>query len=217
MSERIEQELEDAAAFYPRSHSKSSSVRGNTMREIEIRPLKLSDLLAVTRLVVGYTSPERYVVAKQESPEYTTISLRLESLPQPYVKEFTTDEETMGIYRDLLRGKYCFGVYDGEQLVAVNMAEYHLWNRTFWVWEFHVAENYRGQGIGRELMEFMCGQAYEAGARVVLVETQNTNVPAIRFYRTLGFAIEGIDLSYYDPESLDVGDEIAVFMKRHIS
>ncbi|MCA9934707.1 MAG: GNAT family N-acetyltransferase [Ardenticatenaceae bacterium] len=186
------------------------------MSEIEIRPLKLSDLLAVARLVVGYSTHEIYVVEKQESPEQTVVSLRLEAVPEPYTREFTTDEETMAIYRDLLRGDYCFGVYKGEQLVAITMAEYHAWNRTFWIWEFHVEESHRGQGIGRQLMEFMCHQAYEAGARVVLVETQNTNVPAIRFYRALGFAIEGLDLSYYDPESLDVGDEIAVFMKRHV-
>lgn len=186
------------------------------MSEIAIRPLKLSDLLAVTRLVVGYTSHEMYVVEKQETPEQTTISLRLEPLPTPYNKEFTSDEETMGIYRDLLRGKFCFGAYDGAQIVAIAMAELHAWNRTFWVWEFHVAESHRGQGIGRTLLEFLCDQAYEAGARVVLVETQNTNVPAMRFYRALGFAIEGLDLTYYDPENLDVGDEIAIFMKRHI-
>ncbi len=186
------------------------------MSEIEIRPLTLSDLLAATRLVVGYSSPEIYVVEKQESPEQTVISLRLQSLDEPYTREFTSDEESMAIHRDLLRGKYCFGAYDGEQMVAVAMAELHVWNRTFWVWEFHVAESHRGQGIGRQLMEFMCDEAYEAGARVVLVETQNTNVPAIRFYRALGFAIEGLDLTYYDPESLDVRGEIAVFMKRHV-
>lgn len=186
------------------------------MSKIEIRPLKLSDLLAVTRMVVGYTSHEKYVVEKRESPEQTTISLRLEPLPQPYVKEFTTDEETMGIYRDLLRGKYCFGVYDGAQMVAAAMAEYHVWNRTFWLWEFHVAEDHRGQGIGRQLMEFMCAEAYEAGARLVLAETQNTNVPAILFYRALGFAIEGIDLTYYDPENLAGAEEVAIFMKRHV-
>ncbi len=186
------------------------------MREIEIRPLHLSDLLAITRLITGYTSPEKYVVEKQETPEQTTISLRLEPLPEPYVKEFTTDEETMGIYRDLLRGQYSFGAYVGTQLVGVAMAELHAWNRTFWLWEFHVAASHQGQGVGRQLMEFVCNTAYEAGARLALVETQNTNVPAIRFYHALGFAIEGVDLTYYDPENLAGAEEIAIFMKRHV-
>lgn len=186
------------------------------MGEIAIRPLKLSDLLAVTRLINGYTSAEKYVVEKKESPEQTTITLRLETLPEPYMKEFTTDAETMAIYRDLLRGKYCFGAYMADRLTAVALAEYHVWNRTFWLWEFHVSAAYQGQGIGRVLLEHMCAQAYEAGARLILAETQNTNVPAIRFYRALGFAIEGIDVSYYDPENAIVGDEIAIFMKRHI-
>lgn len=186
------------------------------MREIEIRPLKLPDLLAVTRLITGYTSREKYIVERHESTEQFYISLFLQPLQEPYTREFTTDEETLAIYRDLLRGKYCFGAYVADQLTAVALAEYHVWNRTFWLWEFHVAEAHQQQGIGRVLMEHMCAQAYEAGARLILAETQNTNVPAIRFYRALGFAIEGIDVSYYDPENAVVGDEIAIFMKRHI-
>ncbi len=186
------------------------------MNDVDIRPLKLPDLLAVTRLMTGYTSQEKYVVERRETPTRFSLSLRLEPLAQPYTRQFTTDPETMAIYRDLLRGKYAFGAYMGEQLTAVALAEMHLWNRTFWLWEFHVSPAYQRQGIGRRLMEFVCAQAYEAGARLVLVETQNTNVPAIRFYRALGFAIEGVDVSYYDPENSEAGDEIAIFMKRHL-
>jgi ribosomal protein S18 acetylase RimI-like enzyme len=37
-------------------------------------------------------------------------------------------------------------------------------------------------------------------------------VPAIEFYRKVGFEIEGIDLSYYD-----MTEEVAVFMKRELA
>jgi ribosomal protein S18 acetylase RimI-like enzyme len=47
------------------------------------------------------------------------------------------------------------------------------------------------------------------------VETQNTNVPAIRFYRSLGFHLEGIDVSFYSNDDLTSG-EVALFLKRRL-
>ncbi len=43
----------------------------------------------------------------------------------------------------------------------------------------------------------------------------NTLVPAIDFYRAVGFAVEGIDLSYYTND--DLNNEVAVFMKRRLT
>ena len=49
------------------------------------------------------------------------------------------------------------------------------------------------------------------GMRVIVCETQNTNVPAIRFYQRMGFTLDGIDLSFYETI-----DEVAFFMKRKV-
>jgi ribosomal protein S18 acetylase RimI-like enzyme len=51
--------------------------------------------------------------------------------------------------------------------------------------------------------------------RVLVCETQSTNVPAIRFYRALGFVLEGLDLSLYSNHDYPDG-EIAIFMKRYL-
>jgi len=61
----------------------------------------------------------------------------------------------------------------------------------------------------------LADKARVAGFRVLVLETQNTNVPAIRFYRKAGFEVEGIDLSYYSNTDITDG-EIAIFMKRKI-
>ena len=55
----------------------------------------------------------------------------------------------------------------------------------------------------------------ENGCRVMVCETQNTNVPAIRFYRNIGFEVGAVDLSYYTNNDL-TEFEVAVFMKRFI-
>lgn len=59
----------------------------------------------------------------------------------------------------------------------------------------------------------MIPMGYSFGA--INLETQNTNVNAIRFYRRSGFEIEGIDLSYYTNDDVE-GGEVAIFMKRKL-
>ncbi len=84
------------------------------------------------------------------------------------------------------------------------------------VWEFHVAEAYQRRGIGRHLMDALTEKARFAGLRVITLGTQNTNLPAIDFYRAVGFELDGIDLSYYTNH--DMTDfEVALFMKRKLS
>ncbi len=73
----------------------------------------------------------------------------------------------------------------------------------------------RRRGIGRQLMEMLTERGRAAGMRTVVCETQNTNLPAIRFYRKLGFRFEGIDLSYYSNHDFPDG-EIAIFMKKRL-
>lgn len=51
--------------------------------------------------------------------------------------------------------------------------------------------------------------------RAVVCETQNTNVAAIRFYRRMGFDIEGVDLSYYSNQDCPDG-EVALFLKKRL-
>ena len=64
-------------------------------------------------------------------------------------------------------------------------------------------------------MEAAIEKAKAANLRIVTCETQNTNVPAIRFYRKLGFHMEALNLSLYTNEDYPDG-EIALFMKRKL-
>ena len=65
------------------------------------------------------------------------------------------------------------------------------------------------------LMSALTKIAKDNDCRVMVCETQNTNLPAIRFYRAAGFEIDSLDLSYYtntDPEDF----EVALFMKKKL-
>ena len=184
---------------------------------VEIKTLTELDPDSLTRLVTGYVSNGKYTVSKTESDDHSLIGLELVSLERPYFKRFPPpDGEAMRRYLDALQYELSLGAYEGELLVGIVVAEPQMWNKSLWVWEFHVAETHRRRGIGRQMMEALAEKGRGSGLRIVVCETQNTNVPAIRFYRGVGFKIEGIDLSYYSNDDWSEG-EVAVFMKRRLA
>ena len=184
---------------------------------VEIKTLTELAPDSLTRLVTGYVSNAKYAVSKTELDNRAVIGLELVGLESPYVKRFPPpDEEAMQRYTDALRYGLSLGAYEGDQLVGVVVAELQRWNGSLWVMEFHVAETHRRQGIGRQMMEELVERGRASGLRIVVCETQNTHVPAIHFYRRVGFNIEGIDLSYYSNDDWPEG-EVAVFMKRRLA
>lgn len=183
----------------------------------EIRPLTEQDISQLERIVTGYITDAHYRVAWLETEEETSLVLRLAKLERPILKRYNhLDAETLQQYRQVPQHGYSFGAFEGEKLVGAILAEPHTWNNSLWVWELDVAESYRGQGIGRQLMEALIDKGTAAGFRTITCETQNINVPAIRFYRRMGFRMEGADISYYSNEDLYPRGEIAVFMKRRL-
>lgn len=183
---------------------------------INIRSLAQLNPDDLLRLVTGYTSDSKYPVSKIESEQQFSLTLELVSLPQSYRKHYDhLDVETLEHYRQISVLGFSFGAYLVEQCVGIALAEPRHWNKSLWVWELHVAETYRRRGIGRQLVETLAEQARTAGLRTLVCETQNTNVPAVRFYRKVGFCLEGIDLSHYSNNDYPDG-EIAVFMKKRL-
>ena len=73
-----------------------------------------------------------------------------------------------------------------------------------------------GAGDGAAADGGVAGRAAAAGLRAVVCETQNTNVGAIRFYRRLGFTLDGVDVSHYTNHDMEPGGTVAVFMKRRL-
>jgi streptothricin acetyltransferase len=187
---------------------------------MDVKPIAIRNLEEVSeadlrRLITGYTSTERYRVSKSETEQHTELILDLENLDHPYHKVWVLTDDDLEHYSRLVTDGHCLAAYDASGIVGLALAEVRRWNRTFWIWEFHVAEGYRRWGIGRKLMDALDEKARKLSLRTMLVETQNTNVPAIRFYRSVGFSIEGVDLSYYT--NYDMTDfEVAIFMKRKV-
>jgi ribosomal protein S18 acetylase RimI-like enzyme len=165
--------------------------------------------------MTGYTTTSKYVVEKAEQIDLVTVTLRLVTLTEPYVKTFPQPPDEMNRYQRIVEQGASLGVYDGGRLVGLAIAESRHWNRSLWVWEIGVEEEYRRAKIGTRLVEALVALARNLDLRVIVCETQNTNVPAIEFYKSTGFVIDGIDLSYYTNTDATTG-EVALFMKKKL-
>ncbi|MEK7517755.1 MAG: GNAT family N-acetyltransferase [Patescibacteria group bacterium] len=59
-----------------------------------------------------------------------------------------------------------------------------------------VAKTARGKGIGRELVESVLNKFENWGAKKIIVETQMTNIPALKLYQSCGFKIADSHLTF---------------------
>ena len=183
---------------------------------IEVRALANLNPADLKRIASGYSSNEKYEVLQNESRNRVAIELRLIALKQSYIKKYEHfDDETIRRYNLILKEGFSIGAFDDDLLIGLAIGEAHSWNQSLWMHEFHVAETHRNLGIGKRLMECAVERAKEAELRIIVCETQNTNVAAVEIYRKLGFKIEGIDLSYYSNADYPDG-ETAIFMKRKL-
>ncbi|MCB8944777.1 MAG: GNAT family N-acetyltransferase [Ardenticatenaceae bacterium] len=182
---------------------------------IDIRPLTTLTLPDFQRIASGYRADKQYAVTYTTTAGGVAFTLEPVWLAQPFIKEWTHEADTIARYAAILAAGYSFGAYAGVMLVGIVVAEAHEWNHSLWVWEFHVATDYRHHGIGRRLMASVVEKAREAKFRVIVCETQNTNGTGIDIYRQLGFQVEGVDISYYTNQDYPDG-EVAVFMKRRL-
>lgn len=91
---------------------------------------------------------------------------------------------------------------------------YERWNRRQVITDLLVDARVRRRGVARRLLAAVTATAVDKGARETWLETQNVNVPAIRAYQALGFAITGCDTTLYDePYAM----ERAVYLSRPVA
>ena len=61
-----------------------------------------------------------------------------------------------------------------------------------------VAASYRGQGIGRQMLEYLLREVKTLGIGDCTLEVRVSNTPAIRLYESLGFHGEGVRPRFYE-------------------
>ena len=133
---------------------------------------------------------------------YTTVGLL------PGKKRYDTDEFDYTTYVDnpekAVYLAYVDGQIAGELLLRIN------WNKFAWVEGIGVDRKFRRMGIGRALISRGHQWAKDNKLPGIMVETQDNNVGACRFYESCGFVIKGFDTGLYGASDR-YSDEIALF------
>lgn len=65
------------------------------------------------------------------------------------------------------------------------------------LWDIRVSPPFRSKGVGSALLAAAEAWATKRGARELKVETQNINVPACRFYKSLGCQLRHVNAGVY--------------------
>lgn len=113
----------------------------------------------------------------------------------PFVHAYAQDEiDLNGCIRS--RDGVVFLAYaDGE--IAGQVIVTKWWNLFAYIADLAVDPAFRGRGIATALMTAAERWARENGYPGLMLETQDHNVPACKFYETYGFTIGGFDLYAY--------------------
>lgn len=71
------------------------------------------------------------------------------------------------------------------------------------LWDIRVQDGYKHQGIGQNLFNLGVAWAKEQGYQQMIIECQNNNVPACKFYHRQGAVLSKIDeYAYYAEEEI---------------
>ena len=102
-----------------------------------------------------------------------------------------------------LRQRNCIGMvaeYD-EQVVGFMIYELH--RTRLHVLNFSVADDFRRQGVGRQMVEKLATKLSPQRRTRVLLEVRETNLQAQLFFKSLGFRAVSVLRNYYDDSPED--------------
>ncbi|MCW1961009.1 GNAT family N-acetyltransferase [Chryseobacterium viscerum] len=153
----------------------------------------------------GYITDRIYSVSSIEFGGSFEFSLKEKTFP--YTKIWETTSEDLEELHTIIEQGNSFGAYVNEELAGWIICEQRSWNNSFYIENILIDEKHRRQGIGIVLIKSAIKEARKLNCRVIELETQNTNYPAIQFYRRMGFNITGLNTRLYNNT-----EEIALFM-----
>lgn len=130
----------------------------------------------------------------------------------PYVKDLSKYERAVDYEKQFdIRNWGFYMAFDGEipvgamTLAARTKGLYMLSGRddVCVLWDIRVQDGYKHQGIGQSLFDLGVSWAKEQGYQQMIIECQNNNVPACKFYHKQGAVLSKIDeYAYYAEEEV---------------
>jgi len=155
---------------------------------------------------VTYETDSYFGLMQLENHGGFAFDLIEKKLPNKVSKSFV-----INLYPDYFPDAEAYGVFASNRLIGLIEISYEGWNNRLRITELWVDLLFRHKGIGTKLMEHAQLIARKKNARAVILETQTTNIDAIKFYLSQGFQVLGVDLGCYgnhDVESKEIRLEL---------
>lgn len=149
---------------------------------------------------------DRIFAIRRTGPSFQLVDEPCES---PFVKRYMVSL-TQGAVSSAL---VTVAAFENGTLRGCAVVTDEAWNHRAVVSDFYVDRRFRRRGLGKGMMNEVCRQLHANSPRMLWVETQNVNLPAVEFHRGIGFEVCGWDSTLYPkPDSA----EVAIFLSKNI-
>jgi ribosomal protein S18 acetylase RimI-like enzyme len=171
---------------------------------MQIRLATASDLKNCLALDSSYETDHVWQVYTHADGDRMEITIHSTRLPRSVTMNAVMDNAKW--MRVNWERHECFLVaeHQGHVLGFVDVTT-QAWQQAAWINNLVVGRDFRRRGLGKALMSAARMWAQQKDLRVLMLETQPKNYPAIVFYQRLGFNFCGYNDQYYD------NDDIALF------
>lgn len=154
-----------------------------------------------------YETNSHYVVKSVSSKEKMSLELVRENYESP--RRF---ENTDTLFQPYWTCPEAYAIRDDDgNLCGFVEFDFEDWNSRMRMTQLLVPTEHRKKGYGKKLMDFAKQIAKERDYRIIVLETQNTNTPAIDFYLSQGFEFCGGNIYFYSNEDIN-DDEVMLEM-----
>ncbi|MEP7289296.1 MAG: GNAT family N-acetyltransferase [Chloroflexota bacterium] len=181
-----------------------------------VRPLHLADLPRLPEIRPTYRSSTILTVQRTGHGITTGWEIAEQALAQPFDRgnRFDFNSAAQEEIRERLErpdDTYQRVAEHNHKLIGLLDMEIQDWNDTVTLWTLMIDLDYRGQGLGRRLWSHALDFARQLEVRAIMIETQNTNPAACKFYARMGCQLVGLNEAFYSTTNDVAINEIALF------
>lgn len=163
----------------------------------------------------GFRTNAIYEVERKSNENNFSVQLEEIELSETYIKKWNMTTESLETFANVIEQGYSLAIYNNDKIIGFCLLSFHGWNNSMWIENIRISEKHMRKGIGQKLIASSIEIAHNKSARILGLEVQNTNYPAIQFYKKCGFQISGIDFSRYPQKEGDI-EQIAIIMSKEI-
>ena len=172
------------------------------MKELKIQELSKENWKG-TLLPVSYLSDYYYDIWIEKTEDGFHIPIKKKQFESTFRHLPEDGEYPDRLYEDWWENARAFGIVeDGTLLAAIEICP-EEWSNRLLITELFVGEEIRGQGYGRKLIDLAKTITIQNKYRVLMLETQSSNVNAVDFYLHEGFTLIGFDTCCYTNNDIE--------------